>query len=49
MNNVKNGVPLKKIIDNNINRKVHTPPMSTKKLKIKICKKSSVIKKGNMT
>ena len=39
MNSVKNGGPLKKILDNNVNRKVQIPPISTKEIKIKICEK----------
>ena len=50
MNSVKNGEPLKKIIDN-VNRKVQIPLVykKIKKKKIKICEKSRLIKNGNVT
>ena len=47
MNSIKNGEPLKKIIDN-VNRKVQIPPVYKKKKKKK-CEKSSLIKNGNVT
>ena len=49
MNSVKNRGPIEKIMDTNANRKVQIPPIQTKKITIKLCEKSSLIKSGNVT
>ena len=49
MNSVKNGEPLTKIVDNNVNIKVKVPPIQTKEIKIKIFEKSNLMKNGNVT
>ena len=49
MNSAKNKGSLKKIIDNNVNRKVQILPILTKKIEIKMSERSSITKNGNVT